>query len=489
MDISVRIGAAAENECGLVKGQLLVVGVSGGADSLCLLDTLHRLGYNLLVAHFDHRLRPSSAEDARSAADAAQVRSLAYATGSMEVADYALKHHLSIEEAARKLRYEFLFHTARIYKAQAVAVGHTADDQVETVLMHLLRGSGLAGLKGMTYRSIVNEWDQFIPVARPLLDVWREETHAYCVGRGLEPVDDASNQDTKYLRNRLRHVLIPMLESYNPQVRQAIFRMSKTLASDWAVVEGAVEAAWQDCLVEEGEGYVALRTEALLEKQPGLQRNLVRRAAGRIDPGLRDFGLETVARTLAFTQSPPRSRQLVLTGKIQARLVGERFYLLLAGTQLPGEAWPQIPVGYSARLPIPGEVLLPGGWLLQVRMELPSELSSNILEALRTQADQGLLPSQHRYETWLDTTSLVLPLELRRHRAGERWQPLGTQKGSIKLSDFFTNVKLPRTARAGWPVLFSGDNIAWLPGFRPGQAYRVQADTTRMAHILLVKGD
>jgi tRNA(Ile)-lysidine synthase len=263
--------------------------------------------------------------------------------------------------------------------------------------------------------------------------------------------------------------------------------MSKTLASDWAVVEGAVETAWQDCLAAEGEGYVALRTEVLLRQQPSLQSNLVRRAAGRIDPGLRDFGMQKVERALAFAQSPPRSQQLALTGKIQVRLDGERFYLLLAGTRLPGEAWPQIPVGYCARLPIPGEMQLPGDWLLQVRMELPSELSSNSLDGLGTRADQDLLPAQRRFEAWLDANSLVSPLELRQHRAGERWQPLGMRKGSIKLSDFFTNVKLPRTARAGWPVLFSGNNIAWLPGFRPGEAYRVHANTTRVAHILLVK--
>ncbi|MBL8102073.1 MAG: tRNA lysidine(34) synthetase TilS, partial [Anaerolineales bacterium] len=181
-----------KNECGLLKDRPVVVGVSGGPDSLCLMETLRKAGYPVIVAYFDHQLRPESAADARMVEKTANRLMLACYLDGADVRAHAEGKKLSIEEAARNLRYRFLFNLARRYNAQAVAVGHTADDQVETVLMHFLRGSGIAGLKGMSYRSIIPVFDPEIPVVRPLLDMWREETVVYCAVHGLRPHYDSS---------------------------------------------------------------------------------------------------------------------------------------------------------------------------------------------------------------------------------------------------------------------------------------------------------
>src|SRR5512146_2662668 len=154
----------ALRSCLLDREKPLIVGVSGGPDSLCLLDGLARLRFLLIAAHFDHRLRPESGQDAEVVRQAAESLGVQFALGSADVSACARDERLSIEEAARLLRYRFLFEQARRFKAQAVAVGHTADDQVESVLMHLLRGAGLSGLKGMSYRAIVPEWDNEIPL-------------------------------------------------------------------------------------------------------------------------------------------------------------------------------------------------------------------------------------------------------------------------------------------------------------------------------------
>jgi tRNA(Ile)-lysidine synthase len=190
--------SALKEKCLLDPGLPVLVGVSGGPDSLCMLDMLHQLGYPVIVAHLDHSLRAESAQEAEQLRQLAQSIGLTFVLERNDVDSYATSHSLSIEEAAREARYQFLFEQARQHQAQAVAVGHTANDQVETVLMHLLRGSGLPGLRGMSYRSLPNPWSKNIPLVRPLLGVWREEILAHLEQNGLVPTLDASNLDTRF---------------------------------------------------------------------------------------------------------------------------------------------------------------------------------------------------------------------------------------------------------------------------------------------------
>jgi tRNA(Ile)-lysidine synthase len=472
-----RVGKIAAEECGLLKDRPLLVGVSGGADSLCLLDVLQRSGYCLVAAHFDHQLRTTSAEDSLRVAKIVVGKGLPLVSGTASVADYAGEYKLSIEEAARIMRYRFLFEQARLAGAQAVAVGHTADDQVETVLMHLLRGSGLAGLRGMAYRSLLPAWDETIPVVRPLLCAWRTETHAYCRENGLAPVDDASNQDLAYFRNRLRHELIPFLEGYNPNVRQVILRTSKTLAGDYSVIEAAGEKAWLDCLVQQGKGYIVLKREIFVSLLPGLQRHLMRRAVTVLCSGIRNFDMEMVEKALSFAQLSPRGRKAELTGDLHLKMKGENFFIYLQDAGLPGEDWPKLPPDFRGSLTPPGEVHLPDGWIISATVGP----ASGHVETFRNVSLDD--PNQ----AWLDADSLVFPLVVRPHQRGERWQPLGMENGSIKLSDFFTNVKLERQARSGWPLIYSNDQVAWLPGFRPGHAFRVKNESSRLVHLKLTR--
>ena len=234
-----RFPTTLQSECHLEQDLLLLVGVSGGPDSLCLLDVLRRLDYRLVVAHLDHGLRPESADEALAVQRLAESLGAACVVERQDVSAFAEMHGISLEEAARSVRYRFLFEQARLYEAQAVAVGHTADDQVETVLMHLLRGAGLSGLRGMAYRSLPNTWSQDIPLVRPLLGTWREEVLAYCHANALQPHLDSSNLDIRFYRNRLRHDLIPYLKNYNPRVHEVLWRTARVLSDDYAVLEQA----------------------------------------------------------------------------------------------------------------------------------------------------------------------------------------------------------------------------------------------------------
>ena len=238
--------------------QPVLLGVSGGADSMALMHGLHELGYRLVIAHLDHAIRPESAADADYVQAAAEELGLPFVRARIDVLKVAEAEGQSLEEGAREVRYTFLFKQAREYHAQAVAVAHHADDQVETVLMHFLRGAGLAGLSGMPYRKVMPIWDAAIPLVRPLLDVWREDVEGYLSEKGVSPRFDESNLDQTYYRNRLRHELIPNLETYNPRFRQVLNRTAAVLAGEEDFLEELTQAAWKLCLMEEREGRVLL---------------------------------------------------------------------------------------------------------------------------------------------------------------------------------------------------------------------------------------
>ncbi len=464
-----------QSECGLDLARPVVVGVSGGPDSLCLLDLLQRLGYPLVVAHFDHRLRPESGQEAARVSLLAEQLGLPCVVGSLDVAGFARQHGLSIEEAARTARYRFLFATARQQSAQAVAVAHTADDQVETVLMHLLRGAGLSGLKGMPYRSLVPGWDQDIPLVRPLLGVWRAEVVDYCQQRRLEPANDPSNADLTFFRNRLRHELIPYLKQYNPQVKETLWRMAQVLAADQAVLEEVTRQAWLQCLSGQGAGYVLLSLAQLRGLSLGLQRGVLRQAIACLRPSLRDIDFAAVQRAAAWIDQPPHTGQADLVSGLRLYFENERLFVMEASAHLTEDAWPLVVAGTVGNLDAPGKLSLQNGWAIQC-------------EVVDFGGWEGLSSLKgNPYHAWLDRAALTLPLQVRPFRPGERFEPLGMHGHSLKLSDFFINESLPRRARPGWPLVCCGEQVAWVAGYRPAHPFRVQAATKVVLHLRLHK--
>jgi tRNA(Ile)-lysidine synthase len=398
---------------------------------------------------------------------------LPYIFGSADVGAAARAARLSIEEAARNLRYRFLFDTARALGAQAVAVGHNADDQVETVLMHLLRGSGLAGLTGMDFRALLPVFDTELPVVRPLLAAWRTDILAYCQERGLPYVNDASNQNRAFFRNRLRHELLPELASYNPQIKTVMWRMAQVLAGDEQLLAQAEQAAWEQCL-EIAQPHAIIFILARLRDCPlPMQRRLLRRAVGLLRPALRDVDFDAVQRATDFVGSPARSgRSDLLQGlelQVEPGPRGERLLLVdrLQGAVLPEADWPQME-GEEQPLPLPGELHISPGWLLRAEVLL---------------ANSALPFTSSAWEAWLDADLAGPHLFVRRARPGDRFQPLGMQGSSMKLSDFWINCKLPRRARAGWPLVCSGEQVAWVPGFRVAHPFRVTASTRQVIHL------
>lgn len=468
------IEAILKDECGLVRERPIVVGVSGGPDSLCLLDTLRRADYSVIVGHFDHHLRPESAEDARVVEKTALRLMLPCYIEGADVRAYAAREKLSLEEAARTLRYQFLFKLARERSAQAVAVGHNANDQVETILMHFLRGSALSGLKGMSYRSIIKVFDPHIPVVRPLLNIWREETVLYCAANGLRPQYDSSNESIDFQRNRIRHLLIPTLETYNPKFLEAILRMSQSLKSDYALLMDVLETAWHEALVEADEYSVTFDVDVLSKYSLGLQRSIVRHAMQTLAPGV-EITFATLDRAVALVKRPAHdSSRLDLKGGLRMFREAKYLYICIAKAELPFNLWPQLIGPPSLPAPIPCQIELAGGWRFfceQWRLPLLA----------REQA----MRNEDPFHVWLDAGGLDKPLRLRVRRPGDQFAPLGMDGHKQKLSDFFVNVKMPQRARDKWPLLCAGDEIIWVPGYRLAHPHRLTDSTTSVFYFSL----
>jgi tRNA(Ile)-lysidine synthase len=467
------------DQCELELNRPVLAGVSGGPDSLCLLDVLCTAGYRVIVAHFNHKLRPEADREAEAVAERAQTLGLDFVTDSADVGGYALSKGLSLEEAARLLRYRFLFAAAKKQPAQAVAVGHTADDQAETVLMHFLRGAGLNGLKGMEYRSFLPVFDPDIPLVRPLLSLWRADTEAYCREHALSPHFDPTNADQAYFRNRLRHSLIPELETYNPRFKEALLHSAAALQGDAAVLQEMIDSAWKLVVLGNGAGWYAFDRAKLTGFSVGLRRNLLRRAAELLRPESRDIGFAALQRASAFAEAPA-GKQVDFINGLSLSVDGERLFLSAYEADLPLAHWPQ--VSGELTLKYPGSVELGEGWRLSVD-ELEAE------DALE-QAQEHANP----YQAWLDAESILSTLigggnqlMIRNSPPGERFQPLGMDGHSLKLSDFFVNVKLPRRARRGWPIVYARDVPIWVPGYRLAHPFRITERTKRVVRLVLHK--
>ena len=469
--MSEKIQTILEKECGLTKDRPIIVGVSGGPDSLCLMETLRKEGYPLIVAHFDHQLRPESSQDARMVEKTATRLMLGCVIDGADVRGYAEQEKFSLEEAARNLRYKFMFGLARERNAQAVAVGHTADDQVETILMHFLRGSGLAGLKGMSYRSVIQIYDPQIPIIRPLLNLWREDTVMYCAANGLRPHYDSSNDSLNFQRNRIRHLLIPNLESYNPRFREAVLRMSQSVKADYAFLMDTLEAAWNETVTEVYKDVVEFDFNLLSKSSLALQRNLIKHAMQILRPGV-DVNFSAVERATELLKDSAPSSFVDLKGGLRMFREANHVYISTSSAKLPVNLWPQMTDSMPIAVKIPGQVALAGGW--KVNCEL-----WHIPALAREQAEQN----EDSFQVWLDAEKVPASLELRARHQGDVFSPLGMDGHSQKLSDFFVNEKMPQRARDHWPLLCAGDEIIWVPGYRPAHPYRLTESTKKAVYF------
>jgi tRNA(Ile)-lysidine synthetase-like protein len=347
-----RVRGALERAA-LTEGQRpLVVAVSGGADSTCLLDAVvAALGGKLsrvVVGHVDHQLRLDSAEDAEAVRRLAASLGVRCETVTVDISALARAEHLGIEEAARIGRYRALSTLAREAGASTLLTGHTRSDSIETVLMHLLRGSGQRGLAGIapseyldprlvgaesalagTRFASIGSRRFAVRVERPLLEVDRGETTAYCLARGLTWRDDPSNADDRMLRNRLRQHLLPVLRTYNPAIDDALARLAQTSRDEEQWLHRATDQRYRT-LATRTDDSIAFDLVGWNRMPVALARRVARHAAHELD--VRDVGFDALERALSVAhESGPRQAQL-LGGLIVSRAEGRLLFQVSAAS-------------------------------------------------------------------------------------------------------------------------------------------------------------
>ena len=456
-------------KCDIDISKPVLLGFSGGPDSVCLLALLVESGANVLVAHLDHALRPGSALESGHVKKVCDQLGIHCVTQRVDVRGYAAQHHISVEEAAREVRYGFLFDEARKSGAQAVLTGHHAGDQVETVLMHFLRGSGLSGLAGMRMVFLPNPWSTTIPLVRPLLNTDREEIDDYLSHVAFETIKDESNLDPGYFRNRIRHELIPLLATYNPQINERILRMAGVAALEDDLIARLTNECLNETLLQQRSRYFVLSREKVYALHPALLRRLMRLAISTLNSTLRDIDYTVIERASQFCSHPTRSNRVDLMGGIEM-FAYLKDKLVMAYTDDPlHELWPQTQEAADIQLLIPGSVRISDHWTLHATI------------GDRYQQDNDLFVCQ------LAADSLINPLIISRFRPGDRFTPYGSEGNGMKLGDFWTNAGLPARARQNWPIIRSRDEIVWVPGFRIADRVRVGDHTRKIIKLAVVK--
>ncbi len=445
------------------RGDKVVVAVSGGPDSLTLLHVLRalrpELQLDLFVAHLNHKLRGSESDaDAQFVAWLAQEWNLPATIEARDVAALAEEKRLSVEEAARHARYAFLGEVAQRVGANVIAVAHHADDQVETVLMHFLRGAGLGGLRGINYQLSITHSP--LTIVRPLLDVTRAEIEAYCKQNYLTPHYDRSNLDMTFFRNRLRQETLPYLETLNPNLRQTLTRMSHAIADDYDFVQRGVHAAYAR-IARPVEGAIVFDRAAWRALHPALQRGTLRAAVQQLRGDLRDIDWTPIedARRVALEKSAGAAATLPQGLMLVVGYTDFTIADTARGAPMPAQSVPLLRVE-RVDLPAQGAFELPDSdWVVY------------------TESANRKLETADRWTAVLDFEKCAGKIYLRRRRAGDRFQPAGLGGHTQTLHEFMINEKIPRAARALLPLLVVNDQIAWVCGWRVDERVRVTDET------------
>ena len=469
----------------LPESGTIIVAVSGGADSLCLLHVLNRLcgsgpearypAVRLHVAHLNHKLRgEASYQDAAFIVQLADSWGLPVTIGEIDVPALARQEGRSLEDAARTARYRFLRDVAQ---GRLIAGAHHADDQVETLLLHRLRGEGLAGMVGMLPRQQ--------DIIRPLLGVTHAETVAYCSQHALLPLEDTSNRDPRFLRNRVRHELLPLLESMNPGIHATLLRNTEVAHVDVAWIEAQVERYWPAVVLAEQEERITLDSAALLTLPLSLQRHLLRRVTARLCAGqspleLRHYLLieELLRREIAGTEE--------VTLQLPAQLQVTCNFTNLVFERLSSKEAEHIfsALDEAIPLPIPGRIAVPGTpWIASAEIvtEPVARLARQALQRQDWLSVWQFLPKT-RYTVYIDADRAGPVLTVRTRRPGDRMRPLGMAREK-KVQDMLVNEHIPGADRPYIPLFFSASHCVWLAGVQIDDRVRLTATTQRILRL------
>lgn len=451
----------------LEKGGVVLAAISGGPDSVALLDSLHALApfhrMGLVAAHLNHGLRgEESDKDEQWVRDFCKNLEVPLETGRL-----GPPPETNIEAWARDERYRFLVEAAGRVGASRIAVGHHADDVAETVLINLLRGAGPAGLSGIAPVRPAKAGVDAPLIIRPLIHSSRESIMAYLERQGLEYREDSSNQDPKFLRNRVRAELIPLAESISPGAKDALVRAAEVTRIEAEALR-AFAVSWLEINCTEGSRGLSLGLRLLREVQPGFRSAILREAIARARGDLVGVALTHLTSLDALVTTGAAHGSLDLPGLV-ARREYDTLVLLLPEDDTPPPKEVEQP--REIILPVPGGVLWKG----------PGEKEISISAKVMARPSGDPDPAS---ETWLDPSGIKGRLLVRSRKPGDRYRPVGLP-GSRKLKDMMNELRVPPRARDLWPLVVSAGEIAWVPGFRPSKLAAAPPEADQVVRVSL----
>lgn len=454
--------SAVRKQGAIVPRDRVLVACSGGPDSVALVVLLLKLRdempLEISLAHFNHRLREGAEEDERFVRGLAGRWALPLIVGSRAVKSYALKKKVNLEEAGRELRYGFLHRAAAGSGATKIATGHTMTDQAETVLMRLMRGSGLSGLAGIAPVLAGGT----CPVVRPLLGIVRSDLQVWLAAEGIPFREDPSNRDRRYLRNRIRAGLLPEIERrYEPRVVHHLARLAAIAREDDELIGAFVRELADELIVRKGRE-ACLELMALPLLAPGLARRVAREYLREVKGDLRGVSFEDVETVLGLGEGKemPFRKGLVL------RREGGRLGLK--------KAWPRtgaFEVSWDGR----GEVFIPAAGLgFRARRRKAGAGRPSLVKDDLAGAD-------------LDLDGLEFPLVIRNRRPGDLYRPLGAP-GRKKLKEILRAKRIPAAGRDRLPVFLSRGEVVWAPGLPVAERFKITGTTKAVFSIRQIRG-
>jgi len=440
------------------KGDKIVLGVSGGPDSVCLLHLFNKfrkeLGVSIYAAHLDHCFRgKESEEDAHFVKALCEKRDIPFFGEQFDVPSFAKRYSLSPEDAARRVRHDLFRRVKEQVKAHKIATGHNQNDQEETILMNILRGAGLDGLVGIDAVSGC--------YIRPLIEIPRNEIEGYLKQKGIPSRIDSTNLSSEYFRNSIRLELIPLIqEKYCPHLGQSLRRLSEIAKRDLSFLNQATDKAERDSVKYESDK-VSINVESFSKQHAAIKYRLARKAIERLAGNLKDFEIRHTGLLVDFIEKAQPGSMLDLPKNLKGIKEYDELVISKAG-------FDEVP-DYYYTLPVPGELTV-------------KEAGIIIKAYIKPKVEVAITPDANT--AYLDYDKTGGNLTIRNRRPGDRFKPLGGT-GLKKLKDFFIDEKLPRLKRNRIPIVEADGRIVWVGGMRIDDRFKV-TDETKTVLVLTV---